>query len=179
MKMSAEKIAECEAWVEKNGLYPQRCGAPVKAFCEAMGIDYTTHERWLSNAEYADALSRAREKFSATIVRDVENALVRAARGVDYTKKREEARAQKIVEYDPQTGKKIRETTGPLQTVKAYKETVFFPPDVRAAQFVLTNMAPEQWKVRQEIGGTLDVRQIVVENDDQRRKLEELGRQGI
>lgn len=179
MKMSAEKIAECEAWVEKNGLYPQRCGAPVKAFCEAMGIDDQTYRNWLKVSAFSDAINRAREKFSATIVRDVENALVRAARGVDYTKKREEARAQKIVEYDPQTGKKIRETTGPLQTVKAYKETVFFPPDVRAAQFVLTNMAPEQWKVRQEIGGTLDVRQIVVENDDQRRKLEELGRQGI
>ena len=30
MKLSAAKIRECVAWVEVNGLYPQRCVKPVQ-----------------------------------------------------------------------------------------------------------------------------------------------------
>ena len=85
MKLNASKIAEAEAWVEKNGLYPQACGATVKQFCQAMGISKKTYERWQANDAFVSALSRARELFRVTTIRDVENALVKAAKGVDFT----------------------------------------------------------------------------------------------
>jgi len=150
MKLNAEKIQEAEAWVERNGLHPQPCGATIRDFCKAMGIATKTFERWQGNDAFVAALTRAREVFRVTTVREVENALVKAAKGVDFTRIKEEAKAEVIKEYDPKTGKKVKEYTGELKTVKAIRETMYFPPDVKAAIFVLTNMAPDDWKQKQE-----------------------------
>lgn len=158
MKLSKAKIRECVAWVELNGLYPQRCGAPVKLFCQAMNISYRTYIRWLDNAAFADALSRARDVFKQNTIVEVSNALVRAAKGVDFTKKKEKGRAQVVKEYDPKTGKKIKEyTTEKIVTVESYRETVYFPPDVNAAKFLLTNMDPDNWKNTQTTTGDLNI----------------------
>ena len=179
MKLNATKIAEAEAWVEKNGLIPQPCGASLRQFCEAMGIDQRTYYRWSKSAVFADALTRAREKFRVTTVRDVENALVKAARGVDFTKVKEEARAETVVEFDPKTGKKVRETTGQLKTIKATRETYYYPPNVEAAKFVLTNLAPEDWKLKQEVNhsGTLE-QKVVVESKEEADKIASIGKLG-
>lgn len=176
MKLNAAKIQEAEAWVEKNGLHPQACGATVKDFCKAMGIDDATFRRWMKKADFADALTRAREVFAQTTVREVSNALVKAARGVDFTKIKEEAKAEKVVEFDPKTGKKVREYMGDLKTVKAYRETVYFPPDTKAAMFVLTNLDPENWKNKQDTTvHTPDGVRIIVENEEQKRRIETIG----
>ena len=150
MKMNADKIKEAEAWVERYGLHPQACGATVKDFCLAMGIDDATYRRWLQIADFADAINRARDKFKANTVKEVENALVKAARGVDFTREKTEAKAEKVVEYDPKTGKKVREYMGEAKVVKATRETIYYPPDVKAAMFVLTNMSGDNWKDKQE-----------------------------
>jgi len=150
MKLNAAKIAEAAAWVERNGLYPQPCGASVKDFCAAMGIDQATYHRWEKIASFASVLSRAREVFRTTTIRDVENALIKAAKGVDFTKEKTEAKAEKVVEYDPKTGKKVKEYMGDAKVVKATRETMYYPPDIKAAIFVLTNMAPDTWKQKQE-----------------------------
>lgn len=182
MKYSKEKVAECVAWVEENGLMPQACGASIVDFCRAMGITDTTYRRWLQNVEFVDALNRAREYFHDHTVREVTNALVKAARGVDFTKEKREWRALKIVEFDPQTGKKIRESESERPAiVKATKETYYYPPDVDAAKFVLTNMEPEKWKNKREttLSGDLLVRPVLVKDDDQRSKLENIADLGI
>jgi hypothetical protein len=153
MKLTAAKIKEAEAWVEKHGLHPQPCGASVGDFCKAMGIGERTAYRWFKLAEMADALNAAREKFKARTVRDVENALVKAALGIDAEVTKEKAKAfdDVVREYDPVTGNLIRETkTKKLVTVEATRERRYFTPDIKAAQFVLTNLAPEVWKNRQE-----------------------------
>ena len=179
MKLNAAKIAEAEAWVEKNGLFPQPCGASLRQFCEAMGINDATYRRWMRKAEFADALTRAREKFRINTVREVENALVKAARGVDFTRVKEEARAEKVVEFDPKTGKKVRESTGQLKTIKATRETYYYPPNVEAAKFVLSNLAPEDWKLKQEVNhsGTLE-QKVVVESKEQADKIANIGKLG-
>ena len=174
MKLNAEKIQEAAAWVERNGLHPQPCGATLRDFCKAMGINDATYRRWLNNAEFADALTRARELFRITTVREVENALVKAARGVDFTRIKEEAKAEKVVEYDPKTGKKVKEYTGELKTVKATRETVYFPPNVEAAKFVLTNLAGDAWKIKQETALTGTILKVVVENPEQRKKIDNI-----
>ena len=48
-KFNAEMLSKCVAWVEKNGLYPQPGGAPIKQFCEAMTIDPKTYREWMKN----------------------------------------------------------------------------------------------------------------------------------
>lgn len=150
MKMNAAKIEEAAAWVERNGLHPQACGATIKDFCAAMGIDTRTYERWQANVAFVDALNRAREVFRRNTIKEVENALVKAARGVDFTREKTEARAEKVIEYDPKTGKKVREYMGEPKVVKATRETVYFPPDIKAAIFVLTNLSGDVWKQKQE-----------------------------
>ena len=156
MKLSAAKIRECAAWVEVNGLYPQRCGASIKQFCEAMGIAFITYQRWQQNENFVTALTHAREVFAQNTVQGVANALVKAALGVDFVKKKDEGRPQVVKEYDPKTGKKIKEyTTEKIVTVKSLRETVYFPPDVNAAKFILTNLDPENWKNKQD--NTTDV----------------------
>lgn len=151
MKLSAAKIRECAAWVEINGLYPQRCGASIRQFCDAMGIAFITYQRWQANENFVTAITHAREVFQQNTVHEVVNALVKAARGVDFVKKKDEGRPQVVKEYDPTTGKKIKEyTTEKIVTVKSLRETVYYPPDVNAAKFLLTNMDPENWKNKQD-----------------------------
>lgn len=158
MKLSKDKIRECAAWVEENGLYPQRCGASVKLFCEAMDIGFDTYQRWMEKENFANAITHAREVFQQNTVREVSNALVKAAKGVDFTKTKQKGRAQVVKEYDPKTGKKIKEyTTEKIVTVESYRETVYFPPDVNAAKFILTNMDPENWKNKQDTTADLNL----------------------
>lgn len=178
MKMNAAKIEEAAAWVEKNGLHPQPCGATIKQFCQAMGITDRTYGNWLKISAFSEAITRAREVFATTTVREVENALVKAARGVDFTKSKEEYRAQLIKEYDPKTGKKIKEYYGekPVQ-VKAFHETMYYPPDVKAAIFVLSNMAPDKWKQKQETAITTpDGVNFIVGSQAEKEILERLGK---
>jgi hypothetical protein len=174
MKLNAEKIQEAAAWVERNGLHPQPCGATLRDFCKAMGINDATYRRWQNNADFADALTRARELFRINTVREVENALVKAARGVDFTRIKEEAKAEVVKEYDPKTGKKVKEYTGELKTIKATRETVYFPPNVEAAKFVLTNLAGDAWKIKQETALTGTILKVVVENTEQRKKIDNI-----
>ena len=137
--------------MEKNGLHPQACGATIRQFCEAMGISDETWRRWQANVEFVEAITRARAKFKTNVVREVENALIKAATGVDFTQLNEEAKAEKVVEYDPKTGKKVREYIGDLKTIKATRKVIYYPPNIEAAKFVLSNMAAEDWKMKQEI----------------------------
>ena len=173
MKYNAAKIAECAAWVEKNGLHPQPCGATIRSFCEAMGIDQATYHRWAKIATFASAIQHAREVFRVNTVREVENALVKAARGVDFVHIREEKKAQKVKEYD-EKGRKIREYDGDPIVVKSMRETVYFPPDVKAAQFVLTNLAGDDWRLKQEQTIKTETPVIVVRSEEEREKLEHI-----
>ena len=161
MKLNANKIKEAEAWVEKNGLYPQACGAPVKDFCRAMGISEATYHRWGENESFASALTRARERFHNDTVRDVENALVTAARGAEYSILNEE--------------KKLNPVTGKLETVKATRKTFHEAPNIEAAKFVLSNMNPDKWRLKQEQTLQAEVTQYVVKDEQEKKKLENIG----
>ena len=154
MKLTPAKIKECAAWVEQHGLHPQPCGASVGDFCKAMGIDPRTYNRWSKLPEMSETLNAARDKFAAKIVFDVENALVKAALGLDAEETREKAKAvdDVIREYDPATGNLVREhKTKKLVTMEATRTRRYYPPDVKAAQFILTNMAAGTWRQKQDL----------------------------
>ena len=161
--------------MERNGLYPQACGALVKDFCKAMGISERTYTNWQKVSEFSEAITRAREIFHQTTVRSVENALVKRASGYEFTKERAEKASRKTVEFDPKTGKKVREYYGEPQLVAMSKETIQVAPDVDAAKFVLTNMEPERWRQKQEIAAAIDVvRPIVGRSEEERQAIQDL-----
>lgn len=180
MKLNAAKIKECAAWVEKHGLYPQPKGALVKTFCEAMGITERTYCNWSKLSDFSEALNRAREKFKITVVREVADATIEAAKGFSFEKTKEDAKAvdEVIEEFDPVTGKLIRRTTTKkLVTVKATRERYVCPPDIKAAALVLTNMDPQNWRQKQDLnlGGQKDERiPIVVGSEETAAKLREI-----
>ena len=146
-KYSPEKLAECIKWVEVNGLYPQRCGSPVKDFCRAMGISWDTLQSWYKKPEFSDAIEKANEFFATSAVQAVTNALKNRAIGYTVTLEESEAGPETIIEYDPTTGKKIREREGDkLVTKKAKRKQVHVAADVAAGIFLLTNLDSDRWK---------------------------------
>ena len=151
MKFTKEMQDRIIAFVELNGLYPQPCGATIASLCEACGFSRDIWEIWREDSVFSASLSRAREKFAQKTELRIVNSLVKAAEGVDYTKETNEATAQVVTEYDPKTGKKIKSyTTDKLVPKKAKRENIYYPPNVDAAKFVLTNIAPDRWKNKQE-----------------------------
>lgn len=172
MKLNEAKIKECAAWVEKNGLHPQACGATLKSFCEAMGISDKSFYDWMSkSSEFSEAIERARETFTQTTVKSVENALVKAALGVDFETTKEKGKAvdEVVREYDPATGKLVKETkTKKLVTVEAIRERRYYPPDVKAGIFILANMADDRWRQKQDVNvGTAGPGKVEITVGDQ------------
>ena len=150
-KFNKEKLSQCVEWVEQNGLYPQRCGAPIKDFCNAMGITKQTYHNWLNFDEFATAIAHARDVFAEQTVVEVVNALKKKALGCEYVEKRVKKAPRKIVTFDPKTGKKIAEEQGELIVVEQSADTVLIMPDTQAAIFLLTNLDSEHWKNMQKV----------------------------
>lgn len=175
-KMTKEMLERIETFVAARGLYPQPCGAPIAELCRECGISDETFARWSKKVEFVDLLTRAREKFAQTTEVNVVNALVKAAQGVDFVQETQEGKAQVVKEYDPKTGKLVKEyTTDKMVTTKAKKVRVYYPPDVRAAQFLLTNVAPDRWKLKQDQAIQAEVTQYVVKDEQEKKKLENIG----
>lgn len=148
MKFTKEMQDRIVKWVELNGLYPQPCGATRQSLCNHCGIDDKTLKRWEQNSAFSARLSCARAKFAATVEVEIVNALVKNATGPKIERIKEKAKAEKIVETDKDGNK--TERIGELKTVEAYRETYSAPGDTKAAQFLLTNLAPERWKLKRE-----------------------------
>lgn len=145
-KYNPELLKEIVKWVEVNGLYPQRCGAPIKQLCEQFGITWDTYKAWSRKSDFSDAIKRANEHFSVSTLAEVTNALKKKALGHRETVERQEAGLTKVIEYDPVTGKKKKEYYDKeLKTVKAVRETLYFPPDTPALIFMATNLDANNW----------------------------------
>ena len=83
---------------------------------------------------------RTVEERDAMRCRLVEDALYRRARG--YKVKLNKSFKLKVVEYDPATGKKVREA----EELKDGFEEVHVPADVRVCAYYLNNRDPARWK---------------------------------
>ena len=148
MKFTKEMQDRIVKWVELNGLYPQPCGATLQSLCDACGISWDSFKKWEKKPDFSERLTRARAKFAATVEVDIVNSLVKSAKGARIERIKEKAKAERIVETDKDGNK--TERIGELKTVEAYRETYSAPGDVKAAQFLLTNLAPDRWKMKQE-----------------------------
>lgn len=160
MKYSEEMVKRCAEWVSEYGLI--ECGgASLISYCAAMAIDTETHRRWLNKAEYADAIKNARQAFRDRLEKDIVTSMAQAATGYEYE--------ETSTEYGNAEGKPyIKKKTVTKKRVQA---------NVAAGIFLLTNIAPERWKNKQntEHTGQIDTCiTFVVENEEQVDKLKRL-----
>lgn len=110
-----------------------------------MRINVSTLRKWKhEHPEIADALRLGKDSAD----RIVENALYKSACG--YTQKIRKPVRIKIIDYDPETGRKIRET----ESWKSVEEDLYIPPQVTAQIFWLKNRKPEQWRDKADMNVT-------------------------
>lgn len=126
-------VQACADWVRKNGLIDFG-GATLTDFCKAMGIEDQTYYRWLDKVEFVEAIKKAKILFRDSLEKDIVKSLANAAKGYEYE--------QYTTEYTDVNGKpKIK---------KQVKKNIRVEPNVGAAIFLLTNIAPDRWKNKQD-----------------------------
>lgn len=132
-KYNKEMLRACADWVRENGLI-EYGGATLRDFCKHFAIDDMTYYGWMKRSEFSEAIKKAKEFFKSNLEKDIVKSLANAAKGYDYD--------QFTTEYTDVNGKpKIK---------KQVKKTIHVEPNVAAAIFLLTNIAPERWKNRQD-----------------------------
>lgn len=104
-------------------------GKDDKAIASAIGVSVTTLRNWRTEyPSFALAIQQGRDAWNVTAV---EESLVKRAIGYEF------------VEVSTEEGGK--------HGTKTTVTTKHIPADTRAAQFVLTNRAPDRWKNKQEV----------------------------
>lgn len=131
-KYNKYMVQACADWVRENGLIDYG-GATLRDFCRAMGIDDMSYYNWMKRSEFSEAIKKAKEAFRESLEKDIVQSLANAAKGYEYT--------QTTTEYTDVNGKP--------RVKKQVKKNIRVEPNVGAAIFLLTNIAPERWKNRQ------------------------------
>lgn len=121
-------------------------GATAKEIAGKLHIAYSTFRKYLDDGEKGDERYSA---LSAAFVRacekpdgEVEAALYKLATG--YTVSLAKTFKVKVVDYDPETGKRISEHE---ELVVGHDET-HVPANAQAQMFWLTNRRPERWQYK-------------------------------
>lgn len=157
MKYTSETPGIVGTWVRENG-FVDCGGASRKDLCFYLKITLKTLERWLKKPEFLEAVEEAKRDFRATVEKKIVQSLARAAMGYEY--------------------KQVSEKTVMGVTVEVTKKNMHVAPNVGAGIFLLTNIAPERWKNRQnkEVSGGVEVKGLTVEvaDEEARRALKEI-----
>lgn len=135
-----------DQWLTEEGLLKitgwARDGLIEKQIAHNMGVSYTSLREWKKQfPEVGEALRKGKE----VVDREVENALYKSAIG--YTKVIRKPVKVRDVEYDPKTGRKIRES----ERWVAVEEEIHVPPQVTAQIFWLKNRKPDQWREKNDL----------------------------
>lgn len=114
----------------------------IAEICKMVGISERTYYDWQSkNADFADAIKKAQDKFDELLVVEANKSLVKMIRGytVDETRT-----------TTADTGKKDDDGK-PIVKVKEHTVTKkHYQPNPTLVIFTLTNKDPDNWKNRQE-----------------------------
>lgn len=152
-KLSEELINDITRWVRENGL-KDNGGATITSLCRHFGIAEMTFGRWMQKKTFADAINSAKQHFVDNLERDLVASLAKSAKGYSYVKRKTEYTSDK---------------NGNPVIKKQTTEDVDVQPNVGAAIFLLTNIAPERWqnKIQQQadIQGSLALDVNVVNNE--------------
>lgn len=133
-KITTELTAEIEQWVRENGLRDYG-GATVASLCKHFGISDKSYQRWMKRKDFADAINEAKQHYAENIEHDLVVSLSKAAKGYSYVKRKTEYTSDK---------------NGNPVIKKQTTEDVDVQPNVGAAIFLLTNIAPERWQNKQQ-----------------------------
>ena len=117
---------------------------------------------WLEKSEYSEAIKKAKEEFKDNLERDIVLSLAKVAKGYEYT--------QKTKEYS-------KSGSGKMVVRKEVVKNVNVDPNVGAAIFLLTNIAPSRWsnKQKQEISGEIATGlNIIVKSEDDAELLKKM-----
>lgn len=132
-KYSKEMINDCADWVRENGLMDYG-GATLTDFCAHFSFDSQTYYNWMKKLEFSEAIKKAKNDFKNSLEKDLVMSLAKAAKGYDYE--------QTMTEWTDVNGKpKIK---------KQVKKNIHVEPNVGANIFLLTNIAPDRWKNKQD-----------------------------
>ena len=123
-------------WVRENGL-KDKGGATIASLCRHFGIAEMTFGRWMRRKDFSDAINSAKQYFADNLERDLVASLAKSAKGYSYVKRKTEYTSDK---------------NGNPVIKKQTTEDVDVQPNVGAAIFLLTNIAPERWqnKIQQQ-----------------------------
>ena len=137
--------AKYEQWLTDEGLLRlkgwARDGLTIKDIAKNAGVGVSTLNEWRTKyPPIGEALRVGKDAAD----RVVENALYKSACG--YTETIRKPIKIKVIDYDPDTGKKIRET----EKIVAVEEEIHFPAQVTAQIFWLKNRKVKEWRDRQE-----------------------------
>lgn len=135
-----------DPWLTDDGLTKiqgwARDGLIEKQIAHNMGVSATTIREWKKRfPEIAEALRKGKE----VVDREVENALYKSAMG--FMQKVKKPVKIREVEYDPKSGKKIKESEKWVQV----EEEIYVPPQVTAQIFWLKNRKPDQWREKNDL----------------------------
>ena len=151
MKYTGETPGIVGAWVRENG-FVDCGGASRKDLCAFLKITLKTLENWLKKPDFFEAVEEAKRDFRATVEKNIVQSLARAAMGYEYEQITEKTVKDKVVEIT--------------------RKTIRVEPNVGAGIFLLTNIAPERWKNRQnkEVTGGVEVKGLNIEVIDEGAK---------
>ena len=107
-----------------------------------MGVAYSTFRAWVDKFP---ALSASLKKGKAPVDIEVENALLKRARGYDYE----------------ETITEVEDLGNGKQKKHIRKVMKHCPPDTTAQIFWLKNRRPDRWRDKQDIAGTFEPVQII------------------
>lgn len=135
-----------DRWLTEEGLLKitgwARDGLIDKQIAHNMGVSYTSLKDWKNQFP---AIAEALRKGKEVVDREVENALFKSAIG--YTQTIRKPVKVRDVEYDPETGRKVRE----IERWVAVEEEIHVPPQVTAQIFWLKNRKPDQWREKNDL----------------------------
>ena len=135
-----------DQWITEDGLLKiqgwARDGLIEKQIAKNMGVAASTLRNWKNVfPEIAEALRKGKE----VVDREVENALFKSAIG--FMQKVKKPVRIREVEYDPKSGKKIRESEKWVQV----EEEIYIQPQVTAQIFWLKNRKPDEWREKNDL----------------------------
>ena len=153
IKLNDDLINDITRWVRENG-HKDKGGATITSLCRHFGIAEMTFGRWMKRKDFAEAINSAKQYFADNLERDLVASLAKSAKGYNYVKRKTEYTSDK---------------NGNPVIKKQTTEDVDVQPNVGAAIFLLTNIAPDRWqnKIQQQadIQGSLALDVTVVSNE--------------
>lgn len=121
-------------------------GVTAKDIAANLHIAYSTFRKYLDEGQEGDeryaALSATFAQACEVPDEQVENALFKSCLG--YNAQIVKHYKLKTVEYDPETGKRIRE----VETLVEARDEVHVPANTAAQMFWLANRRPDRWKYK-------------------------------